>query len=379
MTPEPAHTTEDHRLFCNQQHYQQQLQDKITYLCQLLAPLQPPEPEIFTSPPRHYRMRAEFRLWHEGNDIYPVMFHPTTRQRIKVDQFPAASQQINTLLSVILPILRNNTILREKLFQLEFLTTTSQQALISLIYHRSLDNDWQDQAQQLRDQLRQQYPHLHLIGRAHKCKIVLDQDYIDEQLTVAGNTLIYRQPENSFTQPNATVNIHMLEWALQVTNGVGGDLLELYCGNGNFSLALARQFRRVLATEISKASVSAAQYNIAINQIDNVHIARLSAKEFSQAISGVRRFHRLRDIDLTDYQYRTVLVDPPRAGLEPQILSMIQGWPHILYISCNPDTLYRDLQILTQHHHIARLALFDQFPYTRHIECGVWLTHRAGL
>lgn len=60
------------------------------------------------------------------------------------------------------------------------------------------------------------------------------------------------------------MNIQMLEWALDVTKGATGDLLELYCGNGNFSLALARNFDRVLATEIAKPSVAAAQYNIAL-------------------------------------------------------------------------------------------------------------------
>ncbi|MEP8666102.1 methyltransferase domain-containing protein, partial [Enterobacter cloacae] len=95
--------------------------------------------------------------------------------------------------------------------------------------------------------------------------------------------------ENSFTQPNAAMNIQMLEWALDVTKGATGDLLELYCGNGNFSLALARNFDRVLATEIAKPSVAAAQYNIAANHIDNVQIIRMAAEEFTQAMNGVRQ------------------------------------------------------------------------------------------
>ncbi|MBN0364858.1 methyltransferase, partial [Pseudomonas aeruginosa] len=109
--------------------------------------------------------------------------------------------------------------------------------------------------------------------------IELDQDYIDERLPVGGREMIYRQVENSFTQPNAAMNIQMLEWALDVTKGATGDLLELYCGNGNFSLALARNFDRVLATEIAKPSVAAAQYNIAANHIDNVQIIRMAAEE----------------------------------------------------------------------------------------------------
>ncbi len=54
--------------------------------------------------------------------------------------------------------------------------------------------------------------------------------------------MIYRQVENSFTQPNAAMNIQMLEWALDVTKGSKGDLLELYCGNGNFFISAGAQF-----------------------------------------------------------------------------------------------------------------------------------------
>ncbi|HAT00345.1 MAG TPA: tRNA (uridine(54)-C5)-methyltransferase TrmA, partial [Pantoea agglomerans] len=208
-------------------------------------------------------------------------------------------------------------------------------------------------------------------------KICLDRDYVDECLPVAGREIIYRQVENSFTQPNAAMNIQMLEWALDVTQDSQGDLLELYCGNGNFSLALARNFRRVLATEIAKPSVASAQYNIAVNQIDNVQIIRMAAEEFTQAMNGVRSFNRLEGIDLTSYECETIFVDPPRSGLDEETVKMVQAYPRILYISCNPQTLSDNLQTLAETHDVTRLALFDQFPYTHHMECGVLLTRKA--
>ncbi len=131
--------------------------------------------------------------------------------------------------------------------------------------------------------------------------------------------MIYRQVENSFTQPNAAMNIQMLEWALDVTKGSTGDLLELYCGNGNFSLALARNFDRVLATEIAKPSVASAQYNIAANHIDNVQIIRMAAEEFTRAMNGVREFNRLQGIDLQSYQCETIFLSIRRAaGLDSE-------------------------------------------------------------
>lgn len=356
--------------------YETQLAEKITRLQSMMAPFSAPGVEVFRSPVSHYRMRAEFRIWHDKDDLYHIIFDQQTRDRIRVDQFPAAGELINQLMPKMIAAIRGNDVLRRKLFQIDYLSTLSGQAVISLLYHRKLDESWQLAAEAFRDELRAQGFDVNLIGRATKTKICLDRDYVDECLPVAGRDMIYRQIENSFTQPNAAVNIQMLEWALDVTKEATGDLLELYCGNGNFSLALARNFRRVLATEIAKPSVAAAQYNIAANQIDNVQIIRMAAEEFTQAMNGVRTFNRLQGIDLKSYQCDTIFVDPPRSGLDEETVKLVQGYTQILYISCNPQTLCDNLATLSQTHDISRLALFDQFPYTHHMECGVLLTHR---
>ncbi|HEY3591634.1 MAG TPA: tRNA (uridine(54)-C5)-methyltransferase TrmA [Buttiauxella sp.] len=358
------------------EQYDAQLAEKVARLQSMMAPFAAPEPEVFRSPVSHYRMRAEFRIWHDEDDLYHIMFESQTKQRIRVNSFPAASSLINALMPAMLDGVRDIPALRHKLFQIDYLTTMSNQAVVSMLYHRKLGEEWQQHAQALRDKLRAQGFNVHLIGRATKTKIELDQDFIDERLPVAGKEMIYRQVENSFTQPNAAMNIHMLEWALDATKGSNGDLLELYCGNGNFSLALARNFNRVLATEIAKPSVAAAQYNIAANQIDNVQIIRMAAEDFTQAMNGVREFNRLKGIDLKSYQCETIFVDPPRSGLDADTVKMVQAYPRILYISCNPQTLCENLETLTQTHNVSRLALFDQFPYTHHMECGVWLTRK---
>jgi tRNA (uracil-5-)-methyltransferase len=366
MTPEHLPT----------EQYEAQLAEKVVRLQTMMAPHNAPVPEVFRSPVSHYRMRAEFRMWHDGDDLYHIIFDQQTKQRIRVDTFPAASELINALMKAVLDGVKAEKTLRHKLFQIDYLTTMSNQAIVSLLYHKKLDEEWQEAATKLRDALRAANLNVQLIGRATKTKIELDRDYIDERLPVGGREMIYRQVENSFTQPNAAMNIQMLEWALNATEGSKGDLLELYCGNGNFSLALARNFDRVLATEIAKPSVAAAQYNIAANHIDNVQIIRMSAEEFTQAMNGVREFNRLQGIDLKSYQCETIFVDPPRSGLDSETEKMVQAYPRILYISCNPETLCKNLETLGQTHKVERLALFDQFPYTHHMECGVWLTKK---
>ncbi|MEI2267489.1 tRNA (uridine(54)-C5)-methyltransferase TrmA [Erwinia sp. CGal63] len=358
------------------EHYDAQLEEKVARLQTLMVPFTAKDVEVFRSPVSHYRMRAEFRIWHDGDDLYHIIFDQQTRQRIRVDSFPAASELINRLMPRLMDAVRDKPALRHKLFQIDYLSTLSNQIVVSLLYHRALTEEWQQAATALRDELRAEGFDLHLIGRATKTKICLDRDYVDERLTVAGKEIIYRQVENSFTQPNAAMNIKMLEWALDVTQNASGDLLELYCGNGNFSLALARNFRRVLATEIAKPSVASAQYNIAVNNIDNVQIIRMAAEEFTQAMNGTRQFNRLEGIDLSSYECETIFVDPPRSGLDSETVKMVQAYPRILYISCNPETLCDNLATLSATHDVERLALFDQFPYTHHMECGVLLTRR---
>ena len=173
--------------------------------------------------------------------------------------------------------------------QVNFHTTLNGDSIISLIYHKVLEAEWTEAAKALRPVLAAAAPsaqgHLpHIIGRSRGQKVCLDQDFVVEKLTVSGKQYIYRQYEvrrgvwegvfhtplivtylqlltasiinlarsqGSFSQPNAGVCEKMLEWAVDVTKGSEDhDLLELYCGNGNFTIPLSQNFRRVVATEV---------------------------------------------------------------------------------------------------------------------------------
>lgn len=355
--------------------YQTQLSEKQRWLEQHFAIFSPPPLEVFESAAINYRMRAEFRVWHQGDDLFHIMFDQQTKEKYRVDQFPPASKLINQVMQELMGLLRDNPVLRTKLFQIDYLSTLSKQIVVTLVYHRQLDNLWQQEIDTLRNLLREKFD-IEFIGRARKQKLLHHQDYVIERLPINGKEYIFKQLENSFTQPNAGVNCQMIQWALDVSKNLAGDLLELYCGSGNFSLPLAQNFNRVLATEISKPSVAAAQYNITENQLDNVQILRMSSEEFVEASSGKRDFHRLRGIELKDYQCNTVLVDPPRSGLDHKTVEMVSQYDNIIYISCNPETLANNLQSLNNSHKISRFALFDQFPYTHHAEAGIFLQRR---
>ena len=355
--------------------YSKQFSEKKAQLSTLLSPFYTNEIDAFASPPEHFRMRAEFRIWHDGLDSYHIMFDQETKKQYRVDELSAASSVINKAMQAMSKALIGNEILRKKLFQIDYLSTLTGEILVTMVYHRALDDEWLAEVDKLKALLSADIK-VEFIGRSKKQKLVADRDFVIEKLSIFDRQFEFKQIENSFTQPNAVVNCKMIEWAMTQSQSNTGDLLELYCGAGNFSIPLATQFNNVLATEISKTSVNAAQFNIQRNSINNLKIVRLSSEEFVQASNKEREFNRLNGIDLDTYEFSTVLVDPPRAGLDPATLALIQGFDNIIYISCNPTTLAENLGELTKTHDVARGALFDQFPFTHHIESGVILVKR---
>jgi len=353
--------------------YESQLADKLVAFKRDFADYALPEPEVFRSAPLHYRMRAEFRVWHHGGLIDYAMFEPGADDRkvVLIDDFPAAAKPICDLMPRLRDYLQEREELKRKLFQIEFLATHSGELMVCLVYHRPLGDDWVEAARALADHFGVQ-----LIGRSRKQKIVLGRDWLLESFALDGRMLCYQQIEGSFTQPNVGVNRQMLGWAGRQVADAGGDLLELYCGNGNFTIALAPAFDKVLATEVSKSSVRAANYNLEVNSVGNVTMVRMSSDEISDALAGGREYRRMKDVALERYLFSTLFVDPPRSGLDEATVQLARGFERILYISCNPATLRDNVAALHDTHEIAAAAVFDQFPYTHHLESGLLLRRR---
>ena len=160
--------------------YTELLQKKTEKLTALLQPFNAPEIAVFDSPTSHYRMRAEFRIWHDKGDFYHIMFDQSTLQRYRVDEFPIASELINRMMKALLPLLKTQEVLHKKLFQIDYLSTLSNKIIVSLLYHKQLTEEWQSAAANLKGELQQLGFDVQLIGRASKQKICLEQDFVDE-------------------------------------------------------------------------------------------------------------------------------------------------------------------------------------------------------
>lgn len=338
--------------------------------------------EIFTSKLSGFRSRCELSLFvDDENKMFLGMRLGTgesKRERkriIPIDKCINLVKPLQESLRILINHLNSQDFIdfRESLFSLEALYTQNNSLLLTLIYHRNIDESWAIKARELRDSMSAILScDIQLIGRSRGVKIVLESDFVIENINISGRDYMYYYKDAGFTQPNTDINKHMIEWVLKSVS-CRGDLLELYCGCGNFTFPLASKFNKVFATEISKSSIDAAINGMLLNKISNIEFVRLSGDECIEALTKQRRFNRLSDIDLDTYNFGSVFVDPPRAGLGDNMCRFISNFEQIIYISCNPISLRQDLEILRNTHEISRFAFFDQFPHTKHLECGVIL------
>jgi len=328
---------------------------------------------VFKSPQSNYRSRSEFKIWHKEGEIHYAMNSIDKKGVLLIDECPQVSKPIFDLMPKLLKAIKENSI-EFKLFGADFLSSTNGEIVASLLYHRKLDSSWSEVATKIASEL-----NIYIIGRSRKQKVVIGQDYVTEQLNISGREFKFNYIENSFTQPNSKVNEQMIGWATKDLLYRDSDLLELYCGAGNFTIPFAKEFKRVLATEISKSSISAAKTNMSLNGVDNIAFVRMGVEEFIQALDGVREFRRMKDIDIASYDIKTIFVDPPRSGMDEATCSFASRYDSILYISCNPETLARDLELLCKTHFVVDMAVFDQFAYTHHVEMGVKLVKKESV
>jgi tRNA (uracil-5-)-methyltransferase len=346
------------------EEYKEQVKNKVSTINNLFdikLPL-----EVNDSLDNSFRSKVEFRIFHKDNVISYAM-NDIDKKILLIKSCSIINQHIQQLMPRLLKYIEKNEILCKRLFSIEFLSSFyTGEMLVSLIYHKKIDTIWEEEAKLLQEE----FP-IFIVGRSRRVKKICSQDYIQEKLYIDKEEYFFNIYEGAFSQANTQVNEKMISFVLNNNKKTKKDLLELYCGNGNFTIPLSKRFTKVLATEISKSSIKCAKENMLLNNVDNISFARLSSSETVQALDKVREFRRLRHLNLQDYDFSTIFLDPPRAGLDDETLLFAKRFDNITYISCNIDTLFRDYQLLIQTHKVTAWAFFDQFAYTNHIEMGL--------
>ncbi len=342
--------------------YEKQLEIKKERLKEMFSDFDIPEIEVINGSDEHFRARAEFRVWHERDRSYYAMRKRKEEGRgvIPIEECKIVDKAIYNVMGPLLKDIEKNENLRFKLYEIDFLSNSKGELIVTLIYHKKVDESIAEDIKKLKEK----FHYIDFIIRRKGRKYVFDKNYLIEELEIDGKTYKYKIIENTFSQPNREINKKMISWAKRWADSLKGDLVELYCGNGNFTIPLSENFRKVIATEINPESIQAATYNAEINNRNNISFMAMSAAEFSELKnSGF----------FNSYDLKNVLIDPPRAGLDDKSRKFVNEFDNIIYISCNPETLKRDLETLTKNRKIKAFAFFDQFPYTNHMECGVIL------
>ena len=177
--------------------------------------------------------------------------------------------------------------------------------------------------------------------------------------------LRFRLSAGSFFQVN-TPQAEVLYNTVKRMAGKGPRVLDLYTGVGTIALWLADQFEQVGGIEENPTAIEDADANAELNGIDNTRFIA----------QPVERFLRKLDRSAGGPEL-TLVLDPPRAGCEPDVIdAMIHLNPgRIIYVSCDPGTLARDIKLLTaKGYHVDEVQPVDLFPHTPHIETAVKLT-----
>lgn len=163
-----------------------------------------------------------------------------------------------------------------------------------------------------------------------------------------------------FVQVNATVNRALVSRAVRWLDPAEGDrLLDLYCGIGNFSLALARRGASVRGVEVNAKTIDAARANAKSNALANVcfEVADLEdPAQVARALCG---------------EISGIILDPPRSGAARVVGHLAEPYPsRIVYVSCNTASFARDASVLTARHgyRLESAGIVDMFPHTRHLE-----------
>ena len=168
----------------------------------------------------------------------------------------------------------------------------------------------------------------------------------------------------SFYQINHDMMIKLYNKVLQLAD-LNNDtkVLDLYCGIGTISLFLSRHCKEVTGIEIVKEAIDNAKENALMNNITNAEFV------LADASKGMDEYLKDKDV---------LILDPPRKGISKELIDSIKksDIKKIVYVSCSPITLARDLKLLQDHFDIGIIYPFDMFGYTSHVECVVLMTRK---
>ena len=200
-----------------------------------------------------------------------------------------------------------------------------------------------------------------IVGIVLNDKCIYGQDNFMDKI----NNLFFTVSYNSFFQVNMFNTLNLYNEVKRMTyNKKYGNILDLYCGTGTIGIFLSQIATSVVGIEVVEDAAIAAKSNADINNVENIKFICGRVEDY---------IDRFNNIDL-------IIVDPPRSGLDKKTIDNVKriNSKEIIYVSCDPMTLVRDLKELEEDYLIKEITPVDMFPNTHHVEC-VSVLHRKSL
>ena len=352
---------------CELQHISSTLQQQAKYeaLIKLLQKeagvlLEDNLPNIIEDQPYHYRRRARLSINLVKGELFVGFRQSESNQIVNIENCPILVKQLNDLLIPLQSCLRQ---IKQKktLGHIELIAVDSG---IILVLRHTLP------LSELDSQLLIQFAEVHNISLYfHGDKLVhvfgtKEHYYLVNQLKLTFSPL-------DFIQVNSRINQKMIDKTLEWLDVSSNDkILDLFCGMGNFSLPMATICQSVTGIEGVEALVEKAKFNTKLNK-DKV---KAKTQFFTCNLEDKQQSSLWNQII-----YDKILLDPARAGAYNASAEIVKISPSkLVYISCNPATLARDCKLFIEEgYNIAKIAILDMFPQTKHIESMLMLT-RSG-
>ncbi len=317
---------------------------------------------VHASPPWAYRNRAQWKVREQKQGGPPQIgyFHAASTALVPIEMCPILSPRLAEILDSFRTLLAASG-LAPALREVEaFVDDRDNSALLTLTYAKFPKSP--SEVERI------------LRGKIPTLASLLIQDVSQTKMELLGpgwltykvGDFAYRVSHLSFSQINRFLIGEMVKAVTELA-GTGALAFDVFAGVGLFSLPLVRQFERVIAAEANPVAARDFKSNAALPE--NAVLGRLEIRE-SDATDFLRRARQMPDC---------VVLDPPRAGLGADGAAALGklGAKRIVYVSCDPATLARDLAILiAQNYEISVVSLFDLFPQTFHIETLVQLVKR---
>jgi len=339
---------------CQLQHAVQsaQLQYKVDALRETLLRIgkieHPPIlPAIASPDPFHYRSRVRLQVAHSQVGFYARRSHRV----VPVTACPLLVPSLNRALAFV-----QEHLSLQPIVEIEIQGNPSEEILIIL-----RGDDVPEDACRLFYEMSRDIRCRGVVVYTRRGRMVFGQDSVIHPV----NGRVLRVSDRSFFQVNGGINRTLVETALAWVAPTPSDtLLELYSGVGNFTLPFAESARHVTAIEAHPVAVRDARWNVAKAGLKNVTFCPTSVE------AGLLHILKKRQ------RYASVFLDPPREGVSTAALRALSDLApaRIVYLSCNPATLARDLQRLSSTGYgLHRIAPFEMFPQTAHLEVLVEL------